>query len=316
MIEMGDRVRVVLANGSIKTTRDKILNGATGTVKDIHRFFSTGIEFDDDIGGSAGRWGGKDGHCWYVDNECLENIEESEVKEMNDLEIGDRVRVVDDPIITRPTGYEVMAGIEGTVKELDEMSAGVEFDDYMSGHNGSWNWNPGHCWHIPYESLEKIEDTEKETKEEIKEETKAETMEQKILEVLREEISVEVGEEFDVYENGEKQWTCKFEENGFYRITDESSYESGIWKNIIGKFHKYKFKKKPFIPQEYEHYWHVDIRCSGNLEKSLDVSESVWVGILFDYGMLALGNVFRSKEEALKGEDKLLERLNELLKGE
>ena len=38
--------------------------------------------------------------------------------------------------------------------------------------------------------------------------------------------------------------------------------------------------------------------------------------MLFDYGMLALGNVFRNREEAIKGEDKLLERLNELLKEE
>ena len=92
--------------------------------------------------------------------------------------------------------------------------------------------------------------------------------------------------------------------------------ESGLWKSIVGDFYGYQFKKKPFIPQEYENYWHVDIMYSGNLDESLDVRESVWVGILFDYGNLALGNVFRTKEEALENKDKLLKRLNELLKGE
>ena len=82
---------------------------------------------------------------------------------MNDLEIGDRVRVVDDPTITRPTGYEVMARIEGTVKELSETHVGVEFDYYADVKNNSWN---GRFWHIPYDYLEKIEDTGEETKEE------------------------------------------------------------------------------------------------------------------------------------------------------
>lgn len=218
---------------------------------------------------------------------------------MNDLKIGDRVRVISDPKFIKLTGEDSIIGMTGTVKELNEVHANVEFDDY--GENGN-------CWYVPYDYLEKIEDTE--------DETKAETMEQKILTALREEIGVEIGEEFDVYENGRKQWTCKFEENGFYRITDESSCESGIWKNIIGKFHKYQFKRKPFVPQDGEKYWHFGLRSSLNGNKSLDVLENVWDSLLFDYGMLALRNVFRSKEEALKSEDKLLERLNELLKGE
>lgn len=218
---------------------------------------------------------------------------------MSELKIGDRVRVISDPKFIKLTGEDSIIGMTGTVKELNEVHANVEFDDY--GENGN-------CWYVPYDYLEKIEDTE--------DETKAETMEQKILTALREEIGVEIGEEFDVYENGRKQWTCKFEENGFYRITDESSCESGIWKNIIGKFHKYQFKRKPFVPQDGEKYWHFGLRSSLNGNKSLDVLENVWDSLLFDYGMLALRNVFRSKEEALKSEDKLLERLNELLKGE
>ena len=314
MIRIDDRVKVVLANEPIKTTRGKILNGATGTVKDIHRFFSTGIEFDDDIGGNSGNWGGKDGHCWYVDNECLEEIEESEVKEMNDLEIGDRVRVVDDPTITRPTGYEVMAGIEGTVKELSETHVGVEFDYYADVKNNSWN---GRFWHIPYDYLEKIEDTEEETKEEVKEEikadtkaeTKSETMEQKILEALREEIGVEIGEEFDVYENGEKQWTCKFDENGFFDETNGKFRETGLWKQIVCKFHSYQFKKKPFVPKHGEDYFFFAGEPNKNKGINLRVLQSTWTGDIGDYVMEALGNVFKSEKEALKNKDKLLEKM-------
>lgn len=94
------------------------------------------------------------------------------MKSKNDLKIGDRVRVVDDPTITRPTGYEVMARIEGTVKELSETHVGVEFDYYADVKNNSWN---GRFWRIPYDYLEKIEDTGEETKE-VEEETKVEKM--------------------------------------------------------------------------------------------------------------------------------------------
>lgn len=224
---------------------------------------------------------------------------------MNDLKIGDRVKVISDPKFIELTRYKSIIGMAGTVKDLDEISAGVEFDVYMGGHNGSWNWNPGHCWHIPYEHLEKIEEAE--------EETKTETMEQKILKALREEIGVDIGEEFDIYKKGEKQWTCKFEEIGFFHKIDDEFHRSGVWKDIVYNFCRYTFKRKRFVPQNGGKYWHFGIRDSLKGNKSLDVLENVWDSLLFDYGMLALGNVFRSKEEALKGEDKLLERLNELL---
>ena len=152
--------------------------------------------------------------------------------------------------------------------------------------------------------------------EAMKEETKTDTMEQKILTALREEIGVEIGEEFDVYENGVKRWTCKFEEIEFFHKIDDEFHRSGVWKDIVYNFCRYTFKKNPFVPQDGEKYWHFGIRVSLNGNKSLDVLENVWDSLLFDYGMLALGNVFRNREEAIKGEDKLLERLNELLKGE
>ena len=240
------------------------------------------------------------------------------------IEIGDRVKVVS---ISRPSNIidvGVLFGMTGTVKDLIKKSVGVEFDEDIGGHCGDWDGKKGYCWYIPYECLEKIGDTEeetavdteKETKEEIKEETKAETMEQKILEVLREEISVEVGEEFDVYENGEKQWTCKFEEKGFFDETNGKFRETGLWKNIICKFHRYQFKRKPFVPEYGKDFFLLVEERDENNNIIFVEKRSVWVDSTVDCGMLALGNVFRSKEEALENKDKVLEKLEKLRRGE
>lgn len=305
-LKIGDRVRVVSESKTINTPKNKIINGMIGTVKD-QRGERAGIEFDDYIGGHNGIWNGKDGHCWYVDNKYLEKIEESEVKEMNDLKIGDRVRIISDPKFTEFAGEKSIIGMTGTAKDLKETCVGVEFDVCIGGHSGSWNGEPGYCWYIQYKHLEKIEETE--------EETKAEMLEQKILEALREEIGVEIGEEFEVYENGEKQWTCKFEENGFFDETNGKFRETGLWKNIIRNFQCFKFKRKPFMPRYSEEYFYFTGNL-GNEYLPISVELRRWVDGVFDYGMLALGNVFRTREEAIKSEDKLLERLEKLRKGE
>lgn len=157
-----------------------------------------------------------------------------------------------------------------------------------------------------------------ETKAETKAETKTETMEQKILTALREEIGVEVGEEFYLYENGKKQWTCKFEEDGFSHEIDDEFRESGLWKQIVCKFHSYQFKKKPFVPKYGEDYFFLTInnRCNDNKNIFFGVKTDTWVGVGIDYGRLALRNVFKSSSEALENRDKLKERLNELRRGE
>lgn len=236
---------------------------------------------------------------------------------MSEFKIGDRVRVVYDQTITRPTGYEVMAEIEGTVKELSETHVGVEFDYYADVKNNSWN---GRFWHIPYDYLEKIEDTEEEpkeeAKEEVKEETKAETMEQKILTALREEIGVEIGEKFDVYENGKKQWTCKFEETGFFREVGDDFDKSEAWRAIVYNFCRYTFKRKPFAPECGEDYFFLGIEYDEIKSITFRALQSTWIDSGVDYGMLALGNVFRTEEEALKSRNEMLERLEKLRNGE
>lgn len=242
---------------------------------------------------------------------------------MSELKFGDRVKVIlsgiDEKTLLGEMGTVIDIGAD-FLSETDLI--GVEFDNNVHGHDCCGYGKNGHCWWCDRKYLKKVEDIEEETAEDTEEEpkeevgTKADTLERKILEALREEIGVEIGEAFDVYDNEEKQWTCKFEENGFYRITDESSYESGIWKNIIGKFHKYKFKRKPFVPQNGEKYFFLGAEYDESKSITFRALQSTWIGSSIDYGMLALGSVFRTKEEAFKGKDKLLARLNELLKEE
>lgn len=235
---------------------------------------------------------------------------------MSELKIGDRVEVA----YPKGDDEEELLGEIGKIVCLKEELAGVEFGNCFGGHNCLGYGRYGHCWWIYRTSLEKVENTKEEPKEEIKEEikeeTKADTFEQKILEVLRAEIGVDIGEEFSVCKIGGEHWVCKFEENGFTHKMNGNFCESGLWKSIISDFQSFKFKKKPFIPKKWENYWSFKMRHSPNGNKSLVVKKTIWDGLELDYGMLALGNVFRTKEEALKGKDKLLERLNELLKGE
>lgn len=237
---------------------------------------------------------------------------------MNDLKIGDRVKVISDPIFIGLTRYKPIAGMTGTVKDLDETCAGVEFDVYIGSHNGRWKGKNGYCWYMPYERLEKIEETEEETKEEVNEESKVDTLEQKILTALREEIGVEIGEEFEVYQSGERQWTCRFDKNGFARITDKGNSvsfdESWVWKYIVSNFHKYKFKRKPFAPECGEDYFFLGIEYDEIKSITFRALQSTWIGSSIDYGMLAVGNIFRTEEEALKRRDKLLEKLEKLRK--
>ena len=237
--------------------------------------------------------------------------------EMNDLKVGDRVKVISVPAFIKKRGEEydvkVMPGMTGTVNALYlDGLIGVEFDIFMGGHYGDWNGKNGHCWYLAPKHLEKIEESEEETEEE----TKAETMEQKILTVLREEIGVDIGEEFDVYENGEKQWTCKFDEVGFSHEIDDEFRESGFWKQIVCKFHSYQFKKKPFIPKCGEEYFFLTIDDDDNENILLNVAINTWIGVETDYGRLALGNVFRTEKEALKSRNEMLERLEKLRNGE
>lgn len=250
---------------------------------------------------------------------------------MNDLKIGDRVRVVSESKTIYTPKNKIINGMIGTVKDQRGERSGIEFDDYIGGHKGKWGGKDGHCWYVDNKYLEKIEetgeetavDTEKETKEEakeeVKEETKAETMEQKILKALREEIGVAIGEEFDVYEKGARQWTCKFEGNKFFYKLDDEFRSSDVWKYIVSKFCECTFKRKQFIPGIWQRYFYLDMEETDGESLPTEVNVptlAIWTGDIRDYGMLVLGNVFRSEEEAFEYKEKLLEKLEKLRNGE
>ena len=235
---------------------------------------------------------------------------------MSEFKVGDRVKVVlgNEPIET--SQGKIINGATGTVKDLIKSCAGVEFDEDIGGHCGDWNGKSGYCWYIIYERLEKIKETGEETAVDTEKETKEETMEQKILTVLREEIGVDIGEEFDVYKNGKNQWTCKFEKNEFTRKVNDEFQETGLWKSIVGDFGGYRFKKKPFVPKYGEDYFFLAPEYDKSKGLNFRALQSTWIDSSIDDGMLAVGNIFRTKEEALKRRDKLLEKPNELSKGE
>jgi hypothetical protein len=236
---------------------------------------------------------------------------------MNELEIGDRVRIIslpDDLGEWEAEGVKIIIGMKATVRECGDdcaanNSAGVEFDDYMGGHDGDWGGKQGHCWCVAHECLEKIEETDTE-------ETKAETMEQKILKALREEIGVDVGEDFDVYEEDEKVGTYRFGENNFFCKVDDEIYRHGGWEDIVCNFSMYTFKRKPFVPEYGKDFFLLVEERDENNNIIFVEKRSVWVDSTVDCGMLALGNVFRSKEEALENKDKVLEKLEKLRRGE
>ncbi|KXB91779.1 hypothetical protein HMPREF3191_00893 [Veillonellaceae bacterium DNF00626] len=152
--------------------------------------------------------------------------------------------------------------------------------------------------------------------EEMDTKAKAETLEQKILEVLREKIGVDIGEEFDVYKKGNMLWRCKFEGNGFFCKGYYEFQKAEVWKNIIANFHEYTFKRKPFIPEYEEEYFFLSWKYDENNNIEFSVLHNIWVDDIVDYGTLALGNVFRSKEEAFGNKNKLAEKLEKLRKGE
>lgn len=146
---------------------------------------------------------------------------------------------------------------------------------------------------------------------------KEDRLERKVVEVLREEIGVEVGEEFDVYENGVKRWTCKFQENGHLARYKRGGFEeSFIWKYWIFLFDKYVFKRKLFVPEYGEDYFFLATEYDKSKGLNFRALQSTWIDSSIDDGMLAVGNIFRTEEEALKRRDELLEKLGKLRKGE
>lgn len=78
-------------------------------------------------------------------------------------------------------------------------------------------------------------------------------------------------------------------------------FNEQLGKLFLGKL---SIVKEPFRPKCGDRYYHY------NTDMSID--SDIWLDVLYDYGMLALENVFRSPEEAQKNKDILLGNLREL----
>lgn len=153
---------------------------------------------------------------------------------MSELKIGDRVKVIPESDLRGVDGNKIVIGKTGTVKGFTRTRVGVEFDDNVNGHNGLWGGKDGYCWYVIYECLEKIEET----------------------------------------------------------------YTS------------------LFPPKYGEDYFYLNVEHDEDENTNFYVLKYKWKDDVTDYGMLALGNVFGSKEEALKNKDKLLEKMERLREGE
>lgn len=76
---------------------------------------------------------------------------------MNEFTVGDRVEVIS---IESKVSTPLKLGMRGTVKLVSEHMTGIEFDEYMGGHNGTWNGKGGYCWYVIAEYLKKIDESE------------------------------------------------------------------------------------------------------------------------------------------------------------
>lgn len=118
--KIGDRVRVVSVPDFLGKENSKIRLRMRGTVKDLSTSIlgCIGIEFDDNIDGNDGRWGGKNGYCWYVPQKCLGKIEETKVEKMN----------IDKEMVNHPLHYtsgkvECIDAIESATGDLTGIEA-------------------------------------------------------------------------------------------------------------------------------------------------------------------------------------------------
>lgn len=79
---------------------------------------------------------------------------------MNELEIGDRVKVIFAPALGGISNVKIINGMTGTVKALQNGYIGVEFDDDIGGNTGSWNGKDGHCYFMNHGTVAKIKESE------------------------------------------------------------------------------------------------------------------------------------------------------------
>jgi len=116
-------------------------------------------------------------------------------------------------------------------------------------------------------------------------------------------LGVEIGEEFFI-DNGDNEMTCiidpvdglcrKFGDQNFQRVN------SILPEIIMGE---YKIIKKPWKPTRGDSYFQVNIDGSTSLY--------TWEGSAMDLADYAVGNCFRTRAEAEKNKDKIINYLRD-----
>lgn len=100
-LKIGDRVRVIsvpdLSEWEAKGVKIRI--GMMGTVKVIDKN-GVWLEFDHYMGGHGGFWGGEYGHCWWLEYEYLEKIEDTDERMDTERMSNDKVMINHPPHYT------------------------------------------------------------------------------------------------------------------------------------------------------------------------------------------------------------------------
>lgn len=112
-------------------------------------------------------------------------------------------------------------------------------------------------------------------------------------------LGVELGEEFEIDDKLFcKNYIFRLTEHGLdYKQPDDEYWHSGDFAHhrlhdLLGGYSK--IVKLPFRPQQGKTFWK-PVVC---VDASSTVADDTWLGTTYDLALLALGMVYRSKEEA------------------
>ena len=79
---------------------------------------------------------------------------------MSDFKVGDRVKVIGRGRLNDKA--EIKEGMLGTIITIDagDPNIGIEFDDYIDGHNAEGKGKKGYCWFMIEKNIKKFEKKE------------------------------------------------------------------------------------------------------------------------------------------------------------
>lgn len=87
---------------------------------------------------------------------------------MSDFKVGDRVEViVSEDASVNPHIKEGMRGTIVVIDDNEEANIGVQFEDFIYGHDADGNGSDGFCWFVYEEIIKKIKTKEEEEVEQL-----------------------------------------------------------------------------------------------------------------------------------------------------